>query len=65
VEEVVRMGIESGEFKVDDKDIAAKAKVVAHTINGYLLEYYPDIPRGKERREIVNDIVSFTMAGLA
>ena len=65
IEEVIRKGIETGEFNISAKDIAAKAKVVAHTINGYLLEYFPDVPRGKERREMVDDIVSFTMAGLA
>ena len=65
VEEVIHKGIETGEFNVDTKDVQAKAKVVAHTINGYLLEYYPDMPRDEERREMVNDIVSFTMAGLS
>jgi AcrR family transcriptional regulator len=64
VEEVIRKGVEDGMFSVADEDIPSKAKVIAHTINGYLLEYYPDKPRGKEREEIVNDIVSFSMAGL-
>lgn len=65
VEEVVKRGLESGEFKVADEDISAKARVVAHTINGYLLEYYPDKPNSKERKKIVEDIVSFSMAGLS
>jgi AcrR family transcriptional regulator len=65
VEEVLKKGIETGEFNVADKDVAAKAKVIAHTINGYLLEYYPHIPQRKERQQIVDDIVSFAMAGLA
>jgi hypothetical protein len=33
-------------------------------VNGYLLEYYPDVPRGGERREIVEDVVDFSVAGL-
>lgn len=65
VEEVLHKGIETGEFKVRSSEVEAKAKVVAHTINGYLLEYYPYIPQGRERQEIVDDIVSFSMAGLA
>lgn len=65
VEEVIQKGTETGEFKVDSKDIQAKAKVVAHTINGYLLEYFPDIPKNHEAQTIEDDIVSFTMAGLA
>jgi AcrR family transcriptional regulator len=65
IEEVVRKGITTGEFNVRSKEIVAKAKVVAHTINGYLLEYYPAIPRGKERQEMTEDIVSFSVAGLS
>lgn len=64
VEEVVQKGIATGEFHVAAGDIAGQAKVVAHTINGYLLEYYPDVPRGAERHKIVDDIVSFTIRGL-
>lgn len=65
IEEVLHKGIGTGEFSLNGQDVEAKAKVVAHTINGYLLEYYPDIPRGKERTQMINDIVSFTMKGLA
>jgi AcrR family transcriptional regulator len=64
IEEVIRRGVETGEFDVAEDDIAAKAKVIAHTVNGYLLEYYPDVPRGGERREIVEDVVDFSVAGL-
>lgn len=65
IDEVLRIGNAYGEFSLTDDDIATKAKVIAHTINGYLLEYYPDVPTGPERQEIIDDIVSFTMAGLA
>jgi AcrR family transcriptional regulator len=65
IEEVLQKGIESGEFGVAAADVAAKAKVVAHTINGYLLEYFPAVPHGQERRQMIDDIVAFTMAGLA
>lgn len=64
VEEVLRRGMDQGEFDLKDSEVGPKAKVIAHTINGYLLEYYPDVPRGNERQEIINDIVSFSMAAL-
>ena len=65
IEEVINKGLGTGEFNVDRGEVGAKAKVVAHTINGYLLEYYPDVPNQKELKEIVNDIVSFSKAGLS
>ena len=65
VEEVIHKGIETGEFSTRPSEITSKSKVIAHTINGYLLEYFPHVPKGKERQEIVNDIVSFSMAGLS
>lgn len=64
VEEVIRKGIETGELAVDESQIEAKARVVSHTINGYLLEYYPTLPTEHERRQIRDDIVAFAMAGL-
>lgn len=65
IEEVIRKGLETGEFHVAENELPSKAKVVAHTINGYLLEYFPEVPNNKERQEIVDDIVSFSVAGLA
>jgi AcrR family transcriptional regulator len=64
VEEVIHKGISTGEFNIGASGVEAKARVVSHTINGYLLEYYPAVPHGKERQEIIEEIVSFTMAGL-
>jgi AcrR family transcriptional regulator len=65
IEEVIQKGVETGEFHLAPAMVAAKAKVVAHTINGYLLEYFPDVPRGAERQEMIDEIVSFSMRGLA
>jgi AcrR family transcriptional regulator len=64
VEEVVRKGCQTGEFNVSEAAIPAKSKVIAHTINGYLLEYYPDVPDQRELQKIVHDIVAFSQAGL-
>jgi AcrR family transcriptional regulator len=65
IEEVIRKGLETGEFNVGETEIEGRAKVVSHTINGYLLEYYPEVPNLKELQEIAHDIVSFSKAGLA
>jgi AcrR family transcriptional regulator len=64
VEEVIVKGNETGEFQVETNDLTSKAKVIAHTINGYLLEYYPDSPDSSELEGIVNDIVAFSRSGL-
>jgi AcrR family transcriptional regulator len=65
IEEVIQKGIETGEFNLSPTQVAPKAKVIAHTINGYLLEYFPDIPKSKERSEMIREIVSFSMRGLS
>lgn len=64
IEEVIEKGLATKEFELEPQDIGAKARVISHTINGYLLEYYPDVPTGTEREAIINDIVSFSMASL-
>lgn len=64
IEEVIERGLETGEFQVKANEIATSAKVIGHTINGYLLEYYPDVPDHQELQEIVSAIVSFANAGL-
>lgn len=64
IEEVIRRGIETGEFSVAEVEILTKSKVIGHTINGYLLEYYPDVPNEQELQEIISAIVGFTKAGL-
>jgi len=65
IEEVIEKGRLTGEFTVPASETAARAKVIAHTINGYLLEYYPDVPESRELDEIVSNIVNFSKAGLA
>jgi hypothetical protein len=44
--------------------VVAQAKIITHSINGYLLEYYPYAPKGKERTELVDALVSFIMRSL-
>lgn len=65
IEEVIHKGNSTGEFTIDEASIERMAKVVAHTINGYLLEYFPETPNKSEMEEIVSDIVAFSKAGFS
>lgn len=62
IEEVLEFGIKTGEFKV--VNIQDDAKVITHAINGFLLEYYPHAPIGKEKKELINRIYSFLIRAL-
>lgn len=63
IEEVLRFGIKNGELE-PNTDIEADAKVITHAINGFLLEFYPDIPHQAEKQSLISDIHSFLMRGL-
>jgi AcrR family transcriptional regulator len=62
IEEVLKYGLETKEFKVDN--LEDDAKVIAHAINGFLLEYYPYKPKGKEKEELVQRIYNFIIRAL-
>lgn len=62
IEEVLKKGIASGEFKT--KNMNDDAKVVTHAINGFVYEYYPEIPQGSERRKLIDRIHRFLIKGL-
>ena len=62
IEEVLRFGVETKEFKI--KNIEDDAKVITHAINGFLLEYYPYKPKGKEKDELIERIYSFLIRAL-
>ena len=62
IEEVLRLGMQTGEFVIDD--LEDDAKVITHAINGFLLEYHPYIPTGQERQSLVNRIHSFLIRAL-
>jgi AcrR family transcriptional regulator len=65
IEEILQKGNETGEFTIEPKDIPMRAKIVAHTINGFLLEYYPAVPKGKDRQTVIREITDFAMRALA
>lgn len=64
IEEVLLVGVENNEFTIKEEDIIKESKVIAHSINGFLLEYYPSKPRGKELDELVDSIHLFIMRSL-
>jgi AcrR family transcriptional regulator len=62
IEEVLKFGIETKEFKINN--LEDDAKVITHAINGFLLEYYPHKPIGIEKKELINRIYSFLIRAL-
>lgn len=62
IEEVLDYGVKTGEFVVDD--LKSDAKVITHAINGFLLEYYPYRPQGKEKKELITMIYTFLVRAL-
>ena len=63
IEEVLNLGVKSGEFY--SPNIPHDAKVITHAINGFLLEYYPDTPKSKEKEKLVENIYQFLIRALA
>ncbi|NCU37812.1 TetR/AcrR family transcriptional regulator [Candidatus Saccharibacteria bacterium] len=64
IEEVLQLGVENKEFSIKPSEIFKEAKVVAHAINGFLLEYYPSPPTKEELTDIVTSIHTFLMRSL-
>ncbi len=64
IEEVLEYGIKTNEFTIDPSEIDKESKVIAHAINGFLLEYYPNPPQGRELNTIVNSIHHFLIRSL-
>jgi AcrR family transcriptional regulator len=57
INEVIEKGLQTGEYK--SKDPVEDAKVMAHAINGFLLEYFPETPKGKELKKVTSSISNF------
>lgn len=62
IEEVLEYGVKKKEFF--SKNIAADSKVITHAINGFVLEYYPDILKAKERQKLIDQIHNFIIKSL-
>jgi AcrR family transcriptional regulator len=64
IDEVVAKGVASGEFSISPDETNEESKVVAHAINGFLLEYYPKVPTANELEEIITSIHRFIVRSL-
>lgn len=64
IEEVLRKGIETREFVVEEAELHSESKVIAHAINGFLLEYYPNPPKGTELTKVIASIHKFLLKSL-
>lgn len=64
IEEVLKFGVNSGEFYIKNNEIEKQAKVVTHAINGFLLEYFPEKVPKKELYAVVEPIHELLIKGL-
>ena len=64
IEEVLHKGIATGEFELPIAEFEAKAKIIAHCINGFLLEYYPQQPGKRELAQITDGLTEFIVRSL-
>ena len=62
IEEVLSYGVQTGEFH--SLNIQKDAKVITHAINGFLLEYFPDTPKGNEKASLVENTHQFFIRSL-
>ena len=64
IEEVLKFGVANNEFNLIPAEIEKEAKAITHTINGFLLEYFPVPPKKDELEEVCGAIHKFLMRGL-
>lgn len=64
IEEIIHFGIAQGDFVLPNDQIVGQAKIVTHAINGFLLEYYPETPRGAALQALAADLTMFIMHSL-
>lgn len=62
IEEVLIRGRDSGEF--DIYNLYEEAQVIAHSINGFVLEYYPHKLSVTEKKDVITKIHRFLIRGL-
>ncbi len=62
MEEVLELGKKTAEFEV--YNLKQQAKVMTHSINGYLLEYFPYELKSKEKNRLINSIHKFLLNSL-
>ncbi|MCA1807384.1 MAG: TetR/AcrR family transcriptional regulator [Actinobacteria bacterium] len=63
IEEAIEFGVKANEFQLVNP-IDKEAKIVAHAINGFLLEYFPTPPSGPEKEDLITSITDFVYRAL-
>lgn len=64
IEEVLEVGVANGEFSISASEINKESKVIAHAINGFLLEYYPNPPKKEDLEDVILSIHKFLIRSL-
>ncbi len=64
IEEVLDFGVENREFSINASEIDKESKIIAHAINGFLLEYFPKPPMQDELKDVTLSIHKFIMRSL-
>jgi len=62
VEEVLEFGMKTQEFHISN--LTKDAKVITHAINGFVLEYFPQIPKEEELDQLIEDIADFILRAI-
>lgn len=63
IQEVLEEGTARGELR-SDLDVVAEAKIITHAINGFILEYYPAVPTGREKSRMIRELHAFIMRSI-
>ncbi len=58
IEEVLQDGLSRGDID-PSLNVVEQAKVITHAINGFVLEYYPNPPKGSDRKKLIDSIAQF------
>ena len=61
--EVLEYGVQTGEFRLT-QPIDDEAKIIAHSINGFVLEYFPESLAADEYDKLVSSIHEFVVRSL-
>ncbi len=55
-QEALEYGIDQGD--IPNIDVKRKAKIMTHLVNSIILEYFPTIPKGSERANIMQSLLT-------
>lgn len=62
MEEVLKLGQKTSEFRIDN--LKKQAKVMTHSVNGFIIEYFPHKFAESEKKALVNSLHTFIIRSL-